>query len=226
MDYETKIYLDKLVGAVEKLDSPDWWTIGITSAMTAIMAWIAWNQYKLQKRQAALQAYESYKPTYELFLSIQKMANTLIYKIAYHCTEDAHFKHGKGWVDDTLEELQKVEEELYSKETQIEMQLSSIGLSLKEYSRYSLLVKSMFYLVEKIAENEDIILLNNVEYQDVLTEGTSYLLDRIQQEIDSGDTDKEPLKSFNRRFRLFVKCREDVIKDTTMSIIKKKCKID
>lgn len=208
------------------ITNPDWWIVLFTLISTIAVIVIAVVQTRLQKRQAALQAYESYKPTYELFLSIQKMANTLIYKIAYHCTEDAHFKHGKGWVDDMLEELQKVEEELYSKETQIEIQLSSIGLSLKEYSRYSLLVKSMFYLVEKIAENEDIILLNNVEYQDVLTEGTSYLLDRIQQEIDSGDTDKEPLKSFNRRFRLFVKCREDVIKDTTVSIIKKKCKID
>lgn len=208
------------------ISDPDWWIVLFTLISTIAVIVIAVVQTRLQKIQAALQAYESYKPTYELFLSIQKMANTLIYKTAYHFIQDAPFKQEDGWTDDTLEELQKIEEELFAKETQIEMQLSSIGLSLKEYSRYSLLVKSMFYLVEKIEEKENIISLDNVECDDVLTEGTSYLLDRIQQKIDSGDIDKEPLKSFNRRFRLFVRCREEVVKDKTLSIIKKKCKID
>ena len=75
MESEIQTQLENIVKAIEKLDSPDWWSIGITSVMTAIMAWIAWNQYKLQKRQAALQAFESYKPTYELLKKINMMFN-------------------------------------------------------------------------------------------------------------------------------------------------------
>ena len=30
MDYESKILLNRLVDKVEKLNSPDWWDIGIT----------------------------------------------------------------------------------------------------------------------------------------------------------------------------------------------------
>ena len=221
MDYETKIYLDKLIEAINR---PDWWTIGITSAMTAIMAWIAWNQYKLQKRQAALQAYESYKPTYELFLSIQKMADSLIYTVAYHFSEDALYRY-KGW-EDILEELQKIKENMHSQERQIEMQLSSLGLSIKEYIKYSFLVKSMFYLVEKIDEENNIISLDTIEYQDVKNGGTAYLIDKIRQTINRGNIDKEPLKSLKKRFQFFISCREEVVKDKTLSIIKKKCKID
>ena len=221
MDYETKMLLEKLIEAV---NSPDWWSIGITSAMTTIMAWIAWNQYKLQKRQAALQAFESYKPTYELFLSIQKRADTLIYKVAYHFSEDALYRY-KNW-EDTLEELHQIEENMYSQERQIEMHLSSLGLSIREYSKYLLLVKSMFYIVEKIDEEKNIISLDCVEEQDVIKGGTAYLIDKIQQKINSGNINEEPLKSFKKRFQLFMSCREEVVKDKTLSIIKKKCKID
>lgn len=40
MDYETKIYLDKLIEAVEELNSPDWWAIGITVVNALIMIWL------------------------------------------------------------------------------------------------------------------------------------------------------------------------------------------
>lgn len=59
MDYESKILLNRLVDEVEKLNSPDWCTIIITSIITIInagfMAWLGWRQYKLQQRQTKLQ---------------------------------------------------------------------------------------------------------------------------------------------------------------------------
>ena len=57
MDYEIKIYLDNLIEAVEKLNSPDWWTIGITIVNALIMIWLGWKQYKLQKEQSKSQEY-------------------------------------------------------------------------------------------------------------------------------------------------------------------------
>lgn len=59
--------LQELVKAVNR---PDWWTIGITSAITiinaAIMVWLGWNQYKLQKRQTEAQEYDIYRKLYIL----------------------------------------------------------------------------------------------------------------------------------------------------------------
>ena len=55
---------------VEAVNRPDWWTIGITSAITiinaAIMVWLGWNQYKLQKRQTEAQEYDIYRKLYIL----------------------------------------------------------------------------------------------------------------------------------------------------------------
>ena len=55
MDYESKILLNRLVDEVEKLNSPDWWAIGITVVNALMMVWLAWRQYKLQQRQTKQQ---------------------------------------------------------------------------------------------------------------------------------------------------------------------------
>ena len=66
MTAETEI----LQNLVEAVNRPDWWTIGITSAITiinaAIMVWLGWNQYKLQKRQTEAQEYDIYRKLYIL----------------------------------------------------------------------------------------------------------------------------------------------------------------
>ena len=64
MDYETKILLNRLVDEVEKLNSPDWWVIGITVVNALVVAWLAWRQYQLQKQQVKFQEYEMYKELY------------------------------------------------------------------------------------------------------------------------------------------------------------------
>ena len=74
MDYETKIYLDKLIEAVDKLNSPDWWTIGITVVNAIIMIWLGWRQYKLQQQQTKQQDYE---PNKELLVIIKGIDNQI-----------------------------------------------------------------------------------------------------------------------------------------------------
>lgn len=74
MDYETKIYLDKLIEAVEELNSPDWWTIGITVVNALIMIWLGWRQYKLHQQQTKQQDYE---PNKELLVIIKGIDNQI-----------------------------------------------------------------------------------------------------------------------------------------------------
>ena len=64
MDYETKLILQDLIEAVEKLDGPDWWAISITVANALIMIWLGWKQYMIQKEQKKVQEYDTYKLLY------------------------------------------------------------------------------------------------------------------------------------------------------------------
>lgn len=77
MDYETKIYLDKLVEAVDKLDSPDWWIIVLTIINIGAFVFVAWTQIKIQKHQTKLQEQQTKAQEYE----IHKRLYTLINKI-------------------------------------------------------------------------------------------------------------------------------------------------
>lgn len=79
MGYETKIYLDNLIEAVEKLNSPDWWTIGITIVNALIMIWLGWKQYKLQKEQSKSQEYAIYRKLYELVKTMDGLIKKHLY---------------------------------------------------------------------------------------------------------------------------------------------------
>ena len=76
MDYETKIYLDKLIEAV---NSPDWWSVGATifaAIAAAVITWVlGWRQSKLQKQQLKIQ--ERQNELQEQQLKIQERQNEL-----------------------------------------------------------------------------------------------------------------------------------------------------
>lgn len=76
MDYETKIYLDKLIEAVE---SPDGWSIGATifaAIAAAIITWVlGWRQSRLQEQQLKIQEHQN--ELQEQQLKIQEHQNEL-----------------------------------------------------------------------------------------------------------------------------------------------------
>lgn len=86
MDYETKILLNRLVDEVEKLNSPDWWVIGITVVNALIMAWLGWRQFQLQKRQTKQQGYELYRKLYVVIDNINILSNRLLNRIYEYLT--------------------------------------------------------------------------------------------------------------------------------------------
>lgn len=95
MDYKTTTLLTKLIEAIEKLDSPDWWSTGATILAAIVASIITFvlgkrqnklhqqqlelqeqqnklqkQQIMLQKQQNAIQCYEIYKNTQQVFASI------------------------------------------------------------------------------------------------------------------------------------------------------------
>lgn len=70
MNYETKIYLDKLIEAVDKLNSPDWWTISLTIINTIAVIIIACVQIRIQIKQNKLARYNE---NIELYNNVKKI---------------------------------------------------------------------------------------------------------------------------------------------------------
>lgn len=70
MDYETKIYLEKLIEAVDKLNSPDWWTISLTIINTIAVIIIACVQIRIQIKQNKLARYNE---NIELYNNVKKI---------------------------------------------------------------------------------------------------------------------------------------------------------
>ena len=154
MDYETKILLEKLIEAV---NSPDWWSIGITAVITTInaviMVWLGWQQYQLQKKQTSIQYYDKCKRLYQLIGDIHQSANFLIFQICGYLN-DLSFN---GSISDYFE-YQKTN--ILSLCDQIDENATDIDLILpKEYVNrldYAHLLRSMYFLVDSMHSYEQV----------------------------------------------------------------------
>lgn len=134
---DPQILLQELVEAVKNLDGlveavnrPDWWAIGITSAITiinaAIMVWLGWNQYKLQKRQTEAQEYNVYRKLYILLSNANSEIDNFIEELdrllwaPWHNSDKNALSRKKTHIDKLLSDLREsyVDYELkLSKET-------------------------------------------------------------------------------------------------------------
>lgn len=55
MDYEIRLLLNKLVVAIDELNSPDWWIIVLTTINIVAFILVAITQIRQQKQQTRLQ---------------------------------------------------------------------------------------------------------------------------------------------------------------------------
>lgn len=98
MDYETKIYLDKVIEAVEKLDNTDWWMFSTTVFVGLIAAFITHKlgkrQNKLQEQQVKLQEQQNRLQDIQTQLMVQqaKMQEYDQYKELYLLIRAIHYK--------------------------------------------------------------------------------------------------------------------------------------
>lgn len=126
MDNETKQIFEQLIEAinnnridssqlVEAVNSPDWWTIGITSVITvvnaAIMVWLGWKQYKLQQQQVRAQEYEILKRLYILVSNANRVIDNFIedldmslWEPCYNSNKDA-LSYKRTRIDNLLKDL-------------------------------------------------------------------------------------------------------------------------
>lgn len=91
MDYETKIYLDKLIEAVGKLNTPDWWTIILTIINIVAFIFVAYTQIKLQEQQTKLQEQQNMQQEYSLYNRLYKLVKTMDFLIAEHMSTSFYY---------------------------------------------------------------------------------------------------------------------------------------
>lgn len=153
MDYETKIYFDKLVEAVEKLNQPDWWMIILTAINIGAFIFVAATQIRLQKQQTSIQHYDKCKLLYKLIGNIHQSANFLIFQICGYLS-DLSFN---GAISDYFE-YQK--SNISSLSNQLDENATDIDLILpRQYVNrldYSHLLRSMYLLVDSMYSYEQV----------------------------------------------------------------------
>ena len=156
MDYETKIYLDKLVEAV---NSPDWWTILLTAINTIAVIVIAVAQIRLQKRQAKAQEYDLYRRLVSQVYELDFFNKTILLRIVAILTSNEDKKLRLKLIEDIWKESEILSDKF--NECTIDMELKQCGEGLDAKYYYDALqaskqVVSMFrYFVE-----EELVIFN------------------------------------------------------------------
>lgn len=67
IDYEIRLLLNKLVVAIDELNSPDWWIIVLTTINIVAFILVAITQIRQQKQQTRLQAHQTKAEEYEIY---------------------------------------------------------------------------------------------------------------------------------------------------------------
>jgi hypothetical protein len=176
MDYETKIYLDNLIEAV---DSPDWWGFGATVFVGIVAAGITWilgrrqnelqeQQLKIQERQNELQEQQIKQQEIQTELMAQqaKVQEHDQYKELYLLIRAIHYKakHAVsnltstlGWsISDeqcieVLKGRQKEVHELRNRlsEYEVDFELKTDMTNL-QYANYYLILIDVEALIEQV----------------------------------------------------------------------------
>lgn len=234
MDYETKIYLDNLIEAVDKLNSPDWWIIILTIVNIGAFVFVAITQIKLQKQQTKLQEQQKKAQeydTYRLLYALIKESNWYIKSFIRSLYSSIIYSRSIEEIRDELEDMQK---RLYGMENRLMQQIIDFELKLpngetiiKEYQSVLLLAGNISgYLSRIISKDEgDVLKKSEIENDYSMT----YILhdEFVMKNAIVARIYKEENDTFlERRLDSFLKKRDDLIEKKYIDAIAEYCKQD
>lgn len=233
MTPETQI-LQELVEAIKNLDipaetvnRPDWWTIGITSAITiinaAIMVWLGWNQYKLQKRQAEAQEYDVYRKLYILLSNANSQIDSFLNDLDMSLWEP-YYKNDKDFLKRKQTFVDKLMKDLRDSYIDYELKLSKETFNKDGYLQILSLMSRIIQQTMISLEKDEIEIFRGVQtitsergkedkayaYHITLHFKEDYLRNVLIQNLES-----------------FIELKHKVrCKDAVLESIRTKCKID
>ena len=220
MDYETKIYFERFIDAV---NDPDWWTIGITVVNALIMLWLGWNQYKLQKRQAEAQEYDIYRKLFTILTSANLEIDIFLSELSnslwepYYKSDKEYLKRKQTFIEGLLKDLK----ESY---VDFELKLSKESFNKEGYMRILSLMSRILQHTNNSLENGEAQLSKGTQtfaFNDDDVDKAHAL--RIGSHFKNGYMLNALMQSLER----FIKLKKDIrCDDKFLEKIKRRCRID
>ena len=154
MDYEIKIYLDKLIEAVEELNSPDWWTIGITVVNALIMIWLGWKQYKLQEQQNKLARYDENIALYNNMKRIHWYVQDVFRNINYTLE---NIKYHKTYFDKDITALKELRKWFMENESNLRFRVKMTDEEYYGYLHFLCKLEDVSFKMNEYINQNDVI---------------------------------------------------------------------
>lgn len=222
MDYETKIYLDKLIEAVDKLDSPDWWTIGITVVNALIMIWLGWKQYRLQKQQTNAQEFDTYRNLYNIIKEANFQIDNFLanlWKAEWRPT----YQFDANFIKDRYDELSNLCRILNDNITDYELKFSKDFIDINGYHSISQLMLGIYRDMSRLASENKIIYIERMQriFYNQDNEDEAFIDAVSRQFVNKGI--RQYIKS---NLESFVRERDNVRNNNVLEKIRERCKID
>ena len=219
MDYETKILLHRLVEGVEKLNSPDWWVIGITIVNAFIMAWLGWRQYKLQKRQTEVLEDDLYRKLTYTIKEIHYEVKYVMYEFYYYLNNQVPIQGNYDYWSLTVKKFNELRRQLEDYEIDVELKFSKKDfVNIESYKStvtstilFCNLCKSLFL------ENKITKVIPHIEMVKPYEESVDKL---------SCYVDEDNRQHFYHSLLAFLLAKDSINEEETILKIKKRSKID
>ena len=222
MDYETKIYFDNLIEAVEKLDSPDWWAIGITVVNALIMIWLGWKQYTLQKQQTNTQEFSTYRGLYNVIKEANFQIDNFLanlWKAEWRPT----YQFDANFIKDRYDELSNLCRILNDNITDYELKFSKDFIDINGYHSISQLMLRVYRDMSRLASENKIIYIEGMQriFYNQDNEDEAFIDAVSRQFVNEGI--RQYIKS---NLESFVRERDNVRNNNVLEKIRERCKID
>lgn len=222
MDYETKLILQDLIEAVEKLDSPDWWAIGITVVNALIMIWLGWKQYTLQKQQTNAQEFSTYRDLYNVikeanFQIDNFLANLWKAEWKPTCQFDANF------LKDRYDELSSLCNRLNENIADYELKFSKDFIDINGYHSISQLMLRVYRDMSRLASENKIIYIEGMQriFYNQDNEDEAFIDAVSRQFVNEGIS-----RYIKSNLESFVRERDNVRNNDVLEKIRERCNID
>ena len=223
MDYETKILLNRLVDEVEKLNSPDWWVIGITVVNALIMAWLGWRQFQLQKRQTKQQGYELYRKLYVVIDNINILSNGLLNRVYEYLSIPLYRDIENNCLKYLLERINLCDKQFAESLIDFKIWTSFNDRELENYRHLIYTMRLLVQFIQQMEEEKVIRYIDDYNNRAVMNSANNdyaLLIDEILNRV----TDDSYRKSLERNLNRYVRTKDDVLKLNCLDRIEKFCK--
>lgn len=226
------ILINRLIESIDKLNSPDWWTIGITIVNALIMVWLGWRQYKLQQRQTKLQEQQTLQQEYDIYSRLYKLVKSADLEIDYFLDEITGSlgvipsrKAENGFLKLKLDYVEKLRKELEENAIDFEIKFNKEFFDLEGYREllgfmaYNL--KSIIMMVDEKKMIYDSFSQTIYDVDGSIEKGKAYYIaQHINDEQYEEIIGSNLLDFIERRDKLRENCKD------VLAIIRKRCKVE